>query len=236
MFGPSILAAPVVHAGVKLQSVYLPRLPGQGQWVDLSSDLSYDTSDGRFRIASSPLLDGGQSVEVRADLATVPCFVKAGSIIATVDPSVDTLNAATHAGVTSYYERQTLLHLWVWPDANRQADSGTLWDGARFVLKPDGSNDMVLSAEDPQHGNTRTFIVQVAIGAKNGVASVTDTDAMADLAKAADWTKLVDVSEPDRPAYALDEKQGTLWLRLPPSVRHVRISTQQQANNRLRSM
>jgi len=64
MFGPSILVAPVVEAGVSQWKVYLPQ--NQGGWIDFWSGKKYT---------------GGQTVSVDVDISKIPLFVKGGSII-----------------------------------------------------------------------------------------------------------------------------------------------------------
>lgn len=104
-FGPSLLVAPVVTEGARNQTVYLPILPEGQHWIDVGSNLQYDVRDGRHRVAYSSLLEGGQHVTVAAPLDTVPFFVRSGTIIPLLDPSVDTVNKATSDLVTMYTDR-----------------------------------------------------------------------------------------------------------------------------------
>lgn len=64
MFGPSVLVAPVVEGGISRMKVYLPEYAAG--WIDFWSGVPYK---------------GGQMVDVDIDLAKIPLFVKAGSIL-----------------------------------------------------------------------------------------------------------------------------------------------------------
>jgi alpha-D-xyloside xylohydrolase len=63
MFGPDILVAPVLAAGVRARAVYLPE---GAAWREL---------------ATGKLYDGGQTVEVAAPLESIPVFARGGSEI-----------------------------------------------------------------------------------------------------------------------------------------------------------
>jgi alpha-D-xyloside xylohydrolase len=71
MFGPSIMASPVVEAGAKERKVYLP---AGTKWYD------FWTGD---------ILAGGQTIHAAADIDSMPLFVRAGSIIP-MGPAVQT--------------------------------------------------------------------------------------------------------------------------------------------------
>jgi alpha-D-xyloside xylohydrolase len=63
MFGPAILVNPVIQAKASSRKVYLP----QGtKWYDFWA---------------GQLLDGGQTIDAKASIETMPLFVRAGSII-----------------------------------------------------------------------------------------------------------------------------------------------------------
>jgi alpha-D-xyloside xylohydrolase len=61
MFGPDILVAPVLEAGARARSVYLPEGPG---WIDASSGLR---------------LEGGRRIEASAPLDSIPLFLREGT-------------------------------------------------------------------------------------------------------------------------------------------------------------
>ena len=57
MFGPDLLAAPVVRPGARRRAVYLPR----GRWVDLWRSARYRSSDGGLELGRARALRGGRS-------------------------------------------------------------------------------------------------------------------------------------------------------------------------------
>lgn len=63
MFGPALMVAPVVWAGSDQRTVYLP---GAGDWYDFHS---------------GKRLHGGERVNVKAPIDTLPLFVRAGAIV-----------------------------------------------------------------------------------------------------------------------------------------------------------
>ncbi|GGW88156.1 TIM-barrel domain-containing protein [Alteromonas halophila] len=73
-WGPSVLVAPVTEPGVSSWPVDLP----PGIWFERSTDRRYE---------------GGQSVTVKADLATTPVFIKNGAIIPKVKAVTNTTRA-----------------------------------------------------------------------------------------------------------------------------------------------
>ncbi|TWB40408.1 alpha-D-xyloside xylohydrolase [Nitrospirillum pindoramense] len=93
MFGKAFLVSPVLQAGATTRSVYLP---GDGPWFDFWTG------------AAQP---GGRRVDAKADLATLPLFVRAGSIVplgpvkAYADaPSDEPLELRVYPGRDAAYE------------------------------------------------------------------------------------------------------------------------------------
>lgn len=205
LFGDRILVAPIVDPGRTDQAVYLPA--GE-EWIDVGSTCAYDEADGRFRIAAAARRPGGQHVTVAAPLDRIPFFVRAGTILATLDPTVDTLADATDPGVTDLADREHLLHLWCWPDATGRAAT-TVWDGARLELTP-----TALTVSDP---NGRTIVAQVALGPAGPPATVSG-DGSGPLPRRGSWKDLV-ATGPVGSAWAWDATAGVLWLRLEPGDR-----------------
>jgi len=62
IFGGSLLVAPVVEAGIKKLSIYLP----QGTWTDYWTGKTYA---------------GQQTIKYKVSLATLPLFIKAGAVV-----------------------------------------------------------------------------------------------------------------------------------------------------------
>jgi hypothetical protein len=225
MFGDSLLVAPVVTPGQTQQNVYLPA--GE-QWIDVSSVVAYDgQTDGRFRISYSNIIQGGQSLSVSALLQTTPMFVRAGSIIPSIDPSVYTLNHAT-GGIISIFDRADLLHLWVWPDQQLSA-AGSTWEPAKFNLVPCSGSQAVqgvnitdmghsqatsscFSANDPL---SRTLFVQIISANEPSVSLLPSHTPVPQIST---WQELVIIEpRPTTSAWAYDGMLRTVWLRLMPA-------------------
>ncbi|ESO82638.1 hypothetical protein LOTGIDRAFT_155652 [Lottia gigantea] len=130
MFGEDLLVAPIYKPGVTTWNVYLPK--GR-DWIDISSKLTYDEDEGRFRISQNTIIPGGRLLNVAAPLDTTPLFIQAGSILPLLDPSVQTLHTSNHPNVTSM-EKSTVLHLWVWPDINNEA-YGNDWQNNSYKIQ-----------------------------------------------------------------------------------------------------
>jgi alpha-glucosidase (family GH31 glycosyl hydrolase) len=95
LFGPWLLAAPVLDEGAATRRVYLPR----GRWVDLWRSVRYRRGDGGLALTGARVLRGGRSVVVPAPLDELPLLARAGTLLALLPPDVDTL--------ASYGDRST---------------------------------------------------------------------------------------------------------------------------------
>jgi alpha-glucosidase (family GH31 glycosyl hydrolase) len=208
-FGHRLLVAPVFYQGATDQHVYLPK--GEN-WIDISSVIAYDEKDGRYRIGYSDIATGGQTVHVSAPLDVCPLFVRAGSIIPTIDPTVYTLNNATQQGVVSLFDKRHILHLWVFPDASLHATSDKIFDGSKFDVTPSGTG-MTLTMADPLN---RTLIVQI-ISAKVP-KEVTGASLFG---KVASWSDLV--QDGTASLWSYDAVQKTIWIRAA-SAKQVNIN------------
>jgi alpha-glucosidase (family GH31 glycosyl hydrolase) len=98
MFGPQLLAAPVVEEGATQRTVYLP---GRRKWVDLWRSAHFDARRGRLVLGRPKLLDSGREATLPAPLSQLPLLARAGTVLALLRPEVETL-APYGAG-----ERQT---------------------------------------------------------------------------------------------------------------------------------
>ena len=87
MFGPDLLAAPVVEPGATEKRVYLP----EGRWIDFWRAVSYREADGSLRLGAADLMRGRESVAVNAPLDRLPLLARAGAIVPLLPASVDTL-------------------------------------------------------------------------------------------------------------------------------------------------
>ena len=88
LFGPDLLAAPVLAAGAAERSLYLPR----GRWVNFWEAARYGEDRGGYRMrGGAKLLRGGSDVTVPAALGTLPLMVRAGAVLPMLPADVDTL-------------------------------------------------------------------------------------------------------------------------------------------------
>jgi alpha-glucosidase len=83
LFGPSLLAAPVLKPGAVRRRLYLPR----GLWVDLWRSVG---RHGALKLRGARVLRGGRSVVVPAPLDELPLLARAGTLLALLPPDVDT--------------------------------------------------------------------------------------------------------------------------------------------------
>jgi alpha-glucosidase (family GH31 glycosyl hydrolase) len=87
LFGPGLLAAPVLDRGARRRRVYLPR----GRWVDLWRSASYRERDGGLSLRRARLLGGRRDVRLPAPLAELPLLARAGTLLPLLPPEVETL-------------------------------------------------------------------------------------------------------------------------------------------------
>ena len=89
MFGPDVLAAPVVDMGATSRDVWLP----PGQWVDFWDLFSADPSSGVItpKAAAPAVIDGNRAVHVAAPLDRIPLYVRAGACVPILPGDVDSL-------------------------------------------------------------------------------------------------------------------------------------------------
>eukprot|EP00698_Gefionella_okellyi_P018054 TRINITY_DN5382_c0_g1_i1.p1 TRINITY_DN5382_c0_g1~~TRINITY_DN5382_c0_g1_i1.p1 ORF type:complete len:914 (+),score=168.10 TRINITY_DN5382_c0_g1_i1:197-2743(+) len=209
MFGDAVLVAPVITNGTVTQSVYLPN---GAAWYDFSSYAQYDELDGRFRIGyGAGLIAGGVHVDVKAPLDTVPLFVRARTVIMTLDPTVDTVNNATDPRVVSAAQLSWLQHLWVFPDAAGYA-AGAVYDGTEMVMQGGWFN---VTADPLQ----RTFVVQIV--QSRPVTSVQCEGVS--LPERVSWENIVVQQQSASGAWTWDVAQETVWFRMPPQYRHCKL-------------
>ena len=138
LFGPDILAAPVVDEGQTERDVYLP----EGRWVDLWRSASYDSESGGLALGEAELLDGESEVTVPAPLEELPLFVRAGSVLPLLPSDVDTLaKPGTDEKTVGLNERRRRLDLMAFPGErtrgsfNRRGKYVSQVRGDRWTLK-----------------------------------------------------------------------------------------------------
>ena len=123
LFGPDLLAAPVLKPGARRRAVYLPR----GRWVDLWRSVAYVRRTGGLRLRSARMLHGGRRVELPAPLSELPLLARAGTLLPLLPPDVDTLAGYGRRarGVVSLAERRRRLELVAFPRGRSSARFGT---------------------------------------------------------------------------------------------------------------
>ena len=89
LFGPDLLAAPVVEPGATERELYLPR----GRWVDFWRAVSYRPRRGDLRLGRARLLAGRREATVPAPLEELPLLIRAGAVLPLLPADVDTLAA-----------------------------------------------------------------------------------------------------------------------------------------------
>jgi alpha-glucosidase (family GH31 glycosyl hydrolase) len=158
MFGPDLLAAPVVAPGARTREVYLPR----GRWVDLWRALRYTARDGSFSLRvrrELKLLRGGRSVKVAAPLEELPLLARAGTILPLLPADVDTLTAYGRSrGVVHLRDRAGRLTLLAFPRGRSGAEIGA-GESVRSARVPGGWRLVV-------HGKrVRRYTLQASLAA-----------------------------------------------------------------------
>ncbi len=126
MFGPDLLAAPVLTEGATRRRAYLPR----GRWVDLWRSARYRERDGGLSLRRARVLRGGRSVALPAPLAELPLLARAGTLLPLLPPDVDTLapygDRATAVSLSERAGRRVLLAFPRGRSAARLEDGGRL--------------------------------------------------------------------------------------------------------------
>jgi alpha-glucosidase (family GH31 glycosyl hydrolase) len=121
MFGPDLLAAPVVSPGARTRSLYLPR----GRWVNVWRAARYRSGDGSLHLRRARVVRGGRGVKVAAPLAELPLFARAGTILPLLQPDVDTLTGYGRAsGLVHLRDRSRRLRLLAFPRGRSRAAAG----------------------------------------------------------------------------------------------------------------
>ena len=82
MFGPDLLAAPVVTEGARRRSLYLPR----GRWIDLWRSARYLERGGGLALGRARMLSGGRGIELPAPLGELPLLARAGTLLRAASP------------------------------------------------------------------------------------------------------------------------------------------------------
>ncbi len=117
LFGPDLLAAPVVEDGAREREVYLPK----GRWVDLWRSATYDEASGGLELGRAELRDGERSSTLPAPLEELPLLARAGTVLPLLPRDVDTLTDYGEKGV-SLDDRRDEMELLAYPRGDTEAD------------------------------------------------------------------------------------------------------------------
>jgi alpha-D-xyloside xylohydrolase len=141
LFGPDLLAAPVLEAGLRERSLYLP----PGRWLDLWDALDYNEASGGLEMGRVRLLDGPGAATVPAPLDQLPLLARAGTVLPLLPPDVDTLaDDYDSDATTSLAERSDRLVVLAFPHGHSDArfyEDGRLRSNVhkdRWMLKVHG--------------------------------------------------------------------------------------------------
>jgi alpha-glucosidase (family GH31 glycosyl hydrolase) len=138
LFGPDVLAAPVLEPGARRRSLYLPR----GRWVDLWRSARYRERDGGLSLGLARVLRGGRRTTLPAPLAELPLLVRAGTLLALLPPEVDTLAAyGDRADAVSLRERSGQRAVLAFP----RGRSAARLDGGGVLSAREGERSWTLS-------------------------------------------------------------------------------------------
>ena len=142
LFGPDLLAAPVLEPGATERALYLPR----GHWIRFWGALGYRERDGGLRMDAAKLMRGGRDVTVPAPLDELPLMVRAGALLPLLSPGVDTLAGDyENSETTSLAEGSRRVVLLAFPRGRSRAgffDDERIRSKARrgrWILKVNGS-------------------------------------------------------------------------------------------------
>jgi alpha-glucosidase (family GH31 glycosyl hydrolase) len=155
MFGPDLLAAPVITPGASSRSVALPN----GRWLDLWRSARVREEDGGIDLTGAAPVQGGGDFTVPAPIEELPLLVRAGAILPLLPADVDTLAPYPAPGAVSLADRRSRLELLAFPRGWSEARPfGT----ERVVSSEKRRRRWVLRIEG---AGRRTYSVQAALGA-----------------------------------------------------------------------
>jgi alpha-glucosidase (family GH31 glycosyl hydrolase) len=120
MFGPDLLAAPVLAPGATRRRLYLPA----GRWIDLWRSARYATGPGALRLGSARVLRGRRSLTLPAPRSELPLLVRAGAVIPLLPADVDTLAPYRGPGVVRLADRLDRVQLLAFPRGRSSAGMG----------------------------------------------------------------------------------------------------------------
>lgn len=124
-FGPSLFVAPVVRRGATKREAWLP----PGTWFDWWS---------------MEAVTGGQTITRDAPMDLLPMWLRAGGIVAMLDPTIDTLAPATDPTVVTLEKVAGVLDLRGGLDAAATRGDAVLVDGTTLSMQLTGKGSPTL--------------------------------------------------------------------------------------------
>ena len=145
LFGPDLLAAPVIEPDARERRLHLPR----GVWVELWRAARYDEESGALRLGREPADPeaGGRAVTVPAPLDELPLFVRAGAVLPLLPADVETLSDhGSDPGIVHLADRRDRMTLMAFPRGRSAAAfnrgervESVEGERRRWTLRIDGS-------------------------------------------------------------------------------------------------
>jgi alpha-glucosidase len=155
LFGPDLLAAPVLAPGATSRPVALP----SGPWIDLWRSARVRDRDGGLELTGAAVVEGGGEFTIAAPIEELPLLVRAGAVLPLLPADVDTLAPYRAPGAVSLADRRDRLELLAFPRGwsathpyGRDRVVSSEKRGRRWVLRIEGER-------------RRTYGVQAALGA-----------------------------------------------------------------------
>ena len=153
LFGPDLLAAPVMAPGMRRRSLYLPA----GAWVELWRAVGYEGRHGGLELGRASVVRGGRTVTARAGLDELPLFVRAGAVLGLLPADVDTLaDYGTRRGLVKLRDRRNQIRLLAFP----RGTSSSRFDSDGSVRSAEGHRTWRL---DVAGNRTRTYTVDASL-------------------------------------------------------------------------
>lgn len=112
LFGPDLLAAPVLEPGATKRKLYLPR----GRWVDVWRSVRYRPRTGAFDARGAHVLSGHRQTTLPAPADELPLLARAGALLPMLPPDVDTLSPYGKGhGLVHFSDRAGRMRLLAFP-------------------------------------------------------------------------------------------------------------------------
>jgi alpha-glucosidase (family GH31 glycosyl hydrolase) len=129
MFGPDLLAAPVLEPGATERELYLP----PGRWIEFWDGVSYGEREGDLALRRASLVRGDRARTVAAPLDELPLMIRAGALLPLLPADVDTLASRYDGpGLISLRDRRRRLEVLAFP---RGRSAASVYESERLVSR-----------------------------------------------------------------------------------------------------